>query len=127
MSIKGKKKKNIKNVTTGKVCIQSTFNNTLVTVSDDKGNVISWASAGGCGFKGARKATPYAAQIASQTAIEKAKASGLKYVSVIVSGVGNGRESAVRALSSSGMSVTGIRDITPIPHNGCRAKKARRV
>ena len=127
MANKGKKKKSVKNVTSGKVCIQSTFNNTIVTISDDKGNVISWASAGGCGFKGARKATPYAAQVATQTALEKAKGTGIKYVSITVSGVGNGRESAVRALHSSGLTVTNIKDITPVPHNGCRAKKPRRV
>lgn len=122
------KKKNIKkNVTLGNVYIQSTFNNTIVTVSDNQGNVLSWASSGGCGFKGTRKSTPYAAQITAQTAINKAIAYGLKSVKIFVSGVGSGRESAVRALQGTGLLVTSIKDVTPVPHNGCRPKKPRRV
>jgi len=127
-SIKSRrKKKTVKNVVKGKIYIQSTFNNTLVMVSDDQGGAISWASAGSCGFKGTRKSTPYAAQIAAQTAVGKAKSLGLQSVEVFVSGVGSGRESAVRALHSAGLSVTNIKDITPVPHNGSRPKKTRRV
>jgi len=116
-----------KNVSTGIVYIQSTFNNSLVTITDSVGNTLSWASAGSCGFKGTRKATPYAAQIATQTAVEKAKTYGLGSVEVYVSGVGSGRESAVRSLQGSGLMVTNIKDVTPVPHNGTRPKKARRV
>ena len=116
-----------KNVTNGRVYIQSTFNNTMITISDDQGGVISWSSAGSCGFKGARKSTPYAAQIAAQTAINKAKVCGLQSVEVYVSGVGSGRESAVRALHGTGLSVSNIKDVTPVPHNGSRPKRPRRV
>lgn len=123
-----KKKKQIKkNISQGRIYIQSTFNNTIVTVTDKAGNVISWASSGSLGFKGTRKSTPYAAQIASQSAVTKAKSYGLSSVDVYVSGVGSGRESAVRALHGAGLSVTNIKDVTPVPHNGPRAKKARRV
>lgn len=122
-----KKKKQVnKNVGKGRVYIQSTFNNTLITVTDDKGGVISWTSAGACGFKGARKSTPYAAQIACKTAIDKAKEHGLSAVDIYVSGVGTGRESAVRAVSGTNISVYSIKDTTPIAHNGCRPKKVRR-
>ena len=128
-TVKNKRRKKVekKNISRGRMYIQSTFNNTLVLITDDIGGAVSWSSSGSCGFKGARKATPYAAQIAAQNAINKAKALGLQSVDVFVSGVGSGRESAVRALQGTGIAVTGIKDITPIPHNGCRPKKTRRV
>jgi small subunit ribosomal protein S11 len=122
-----KRKKVIKNVSHGRIYVQATFNNTIVSITDEKGQVISWSSAGSLGFKGARKATPYAAQIAATTALEKAKTFGLESLEVYISGIGQGRESAVRSLSGSGLAVTQIKDITPMPHNGCRPKKARRV
>ena len=122
-----KRKKVVKNVSHGRIYVQATFNNTIVSVTDEKGQVISWSSAGSLGFKGARKATPYAAQIAATTAIDKAKTFGLESLEVYISGIGQGRESAVRSLSGSGLAVTQIKDITPMPHNGCRPKKARRV
>lgn len=107
--------------------IKATYNNTIVTLTDTSGNVLSWASAGIAGFKGPKKSTPYAAQIIARIAIEKAKEFGLTEVSAMVKGVGPGRESAVRALNANGLIVTRIKDITPIPHNGCRAKKPRRI
>ena len=107
--------------------VQATFNNTIVTISDQEGNTISWSSAGSLGFRGSRKGTPFAAQQASITAANKAKESGLRSVNVNVSGPGAGRESAVRALSTAGLEVRSIRDRTPIPHNGCRPPKKRRV
>jgi len=122
-----KKKKIKKVVAQGQVHIQATFNNTVITVTDKEGAVISWATAGASGFKGSRKSTPYAAQIAAETAIEKAKVFGLEKVEVFVKGIGSGRDSAVRAFNASGIYVTSIKDVTPIPHNGCRPKKARRV
>ncbi|EKD56270.1 MAG: ribosomal protein S11 RpsK [uncultured bacterium] len=122
-----KKKKVNKKVTLGKMFIQATFNNTLVSITDSNGGVLSWSSAGSLGFKGARKATPYAAQLAAQAAIEKAKKFGLETIEVFISGIGSGRESAVRSLLGSGITVTSIKDVTPIPHNGCRPKKVRRV
>lgn len=121
------KKKVKKSVYTGNIYIQSTFNNTIISVTDETGNVITWASAGSIGFKGAKKSTPYAAGLATTGAVEKAKAFGLSKVKVFVSGVGAGRESAVRALVNSNLTVETIKDITPIAHNGCRAKKERRV
>lgn len=121
------RKKNIRNVPRGKVFIQSTFNNTIISVTDTVGNVLSWASAGGSNFKGARKSTPYAAQVTLKNAIEKAKPYGLESVEVYVTGVGQGREAAVRALQGTGVMVSGIKDTTPIPHNGTRPKKPRRV
>ena len=121
------KKKTKKNVQTGIVFIQSTFNNTIITITDVSGNVISWSSAGARGFKGSRKATPFAAQVAAGDAAAKAMEHGLKNVSVLVKGPGAGRESALRALAAAGLKVTLIRDITPIPHNGCRPPKRRRV
>jgi len=124
---KRKKKATKKIFSKGRIYIQSTFNNTIVTITDDQGGGLSWASAGSCGFKGARKSTPYAAQIATQTALAKAKPFSLQTVDVFVSGVGSGRESAVRALQGSGLMVTNIKDITPVPHNGSRPKKPRRV
>lgn len=123
---KGKKKVK-KNVATGVVHIRSTFNNTIITVTDPAGNVLSWSSAGVCGFKGSRKSTPFAAQLAAEDAVRKAMDHGLRSVTVLVSGPGAGRESALRVLQKTGVRVTGIRDITPIPHNGCRPPKRRRV
>lgn len=123
---KGKKKVK-KNVPVGMVHIRSTFNNTIITVTDRSGNVISWSSAGVRGFKGSRKSTPFAAQLAAEDAVRKAYDHGMRSVTVLVKGPGVGRESAVRALQRTGVRVTGIRDITPIPHNGCRPPKRRRV
>ena len=116
-----------KNIFSGIAHIQSTFNNTLVTITDVKGNAISWASAGARGFKGSRKSTPFAAQLAAEEAGRKAMDHGMKNIAVFVKGPGSGRESAVRALQQVGFRVTVIRDVTPIPHNGCRAPKRRRV
>lgn len=124
---KGRKKKEVKKISAGKVFIQATYNNTIVSLTDLSGNVISWASAGIAGFKGPKKSTPYAAQIITRIAVEKARQTGLQEVSVYVKGVGTGRESAVRALNANGLNITLIKDITPIPHNGCRRKKPRRV
>jgi small subunit ribosomal protein S11 len=126
---KGKKakKKSRKNVQTGIVYIQSTFNNTIITITDVSGNVLSWSSAGARGFKGSRKSTPFAAQVAAGDAAAKAMEHGLKNVSVMVKGPGAGRESALRAIAAAGLKVSLIRDITPIPHNGCRPPKRRRV
>ena len=121
------KKKSKKNVQTGIVFIQSTFNNTIITITDVSGNVLSWSSAGARGFKGSRKSTPFAAQVAAGDAAAKAMEHGLKNVSVLVKGPGAGRESALRALAAAGLKVSLIRDITPIPHNGCRPPKRRRV
>ena len=114
-------------VTNGRIYIQSTFNNVIISVTDNKGNVIAWNSAGGAGFKGAKKATPYAATQTAKNVIEKIKEMGLKEASISICGVGNGREAAVRAFAGSGIRITGIKDTTPIPHNGCRPKKPRRV
>lgn len=119
-----KQKKNIPN---GVVHIQSTFNNTIVTISDTKGDVVSWASAGSSGFKGAKKGTPFAAQTAADGAGRKAMDQGMRQVEVMVSGPGAGRETAIRALQAAGLEITLIRDVTPIPHNGCRPPKRRRV
>lgn len=121
------KKKLKKTVYSGNIYIQSTFNNTIISVTNDSGDVLTWASAGSIGFKGTKKSTPYAAGLATTSAVEKAKAFGLSKVNVYVSGVGAGRESAVRALINSNIQVELIKDITPIAHNGCRAKKPRRV
>lgn len=111
----------------GKVYIQSTFNNTIVTIADKGGNVIAWGSSGAVGFKGSRKGTPYAAGVAAQGAARKAMSDGLRRVEVYVKGPGSGREAAIRALETSGLTVIGIRDVTPIPHNGCRPRGRRRV
>lgn len=121
------RKKARKNVASGVVHIRSTFNNTIVTVTDPTGNVISWSSAGVCGFKGSRKSTPFAAQLAAEDAVKKAMDHGLRQVVVVVDGPGAGRESALRVLQKTGVRVSAIRDITPIPHNGCRPPKKRRV
>ena len=116
-----------KNITTGVVHVNASFNNTMITVSDEQGNTVSWSSAGTMGFKGSRKSTPYAAQLAAEDAAKKAMEHGLKTVNVEVMGPGSGRESALRALQSVGLKVNMIRDVTPIPHNGCRPRKRRRV
>jgi small subunit ribosomal protein S11 len=121
------KKKEKKNIPSGVVHIQASFNNTIVTITDPLGNVLAWSSSGSLGFRGSRKATPFAAQQASLTAANKAKESGLRSVEVRVSGPGAGRESAVRALAAAGIEVRSIKDVTPIPHNGCRPPKKRRV
>lgn len=122
-----KKRRERKNIEKGSVHIQATFNNTIVTISDAEGNTISWASAGELGFKGSRKSTPFAAQSASETAAKLAIEHGLKTVEVFVKGPGAGRESAIRALETVGLQITMIKDVTPVPHNGCRPPKRRRV
>ena len=125
---KGKKKKKLdKKVSIGKAFVHSTYNNTIVSLTDMEGNVIGWASAGLAGFKGPKKSTPYAAQIITKIAVAKAREFGLSEVSVFVKGVGTGRGAAVRALNANGLHITFIKDITPMPHNGCRRKKPRRV
>jgi small subunit ribosomal protein S11 len=116
-----------KSVPRGRAYIKSTFNNTLVTLTDPNGNVISWASAGGSGFKGSRKGTPFAAQLAGEKAAQRAMEHGMQSVEVFVRGAGSGREAAIRSLQATGLTVTAIRDVTPIPHNGCRPPKRRRV
>jgi len=126
--VKKKKRKVAKTVKSGKAFINATYNNTILSLTDNNGDVISWASAGLAGFKGAKKATPYAAQIITKIAVQKAKEEyGLEEVKVFVSGVGTGREAAIRALNANGLNITAIKDVTPIPHNGCRPKKPRRV
>ena len=116
-----------KNITSGVAHVNATFNNTMITITDAQGNAISWASAGGMGFKGSRKSTPYAAQVAAEEAAKKAMEHGMTTIEVQVKGPGSGRESALRALQATGFTVTAIRDVTPIPHNGCRPPKRRRV
>ena len=122
-----KKKRERRNIESGQAHIQASFNNTLVTLTDLSGNTISWCSAGSLGFKGSRKSTPFAAQMAAEEAAKPAIEQGLKTVEVFVKGPGSGREAAIRALSAAGLSITMIKDITPIPHNGCRPPKRRRV
>lgn len=127
-----KKKKVVKkakrrSVPEGNAYVQASYNNTIVTLTEPSGDVISWSSAGASGFKGARKSTPYAAQVSAENAAEKAKVFGLERVHVYIKGVGSGREQAVRGLASSGIDIISINDLTPMPHNGCRKKKARRV
>ena len=122
-----KKKKTKKNVPSGIAHINSTFNNTIITITDSVGNTISWSSSGIKGFKGSRKSTPFAAQLAAEEAAKKAMEHGMKNIEIIIKGPGNGRESAIRALGSTGLNITIIKDITPIPHNGCRPPKKRRV
>jgi len=124
---KKQKKKKITGIYSGIVCIQSSFNNTIITVTDKEGNTLVWSSPGVVGFSGSKKSTPFAAQIAAQDAAKKALGIGIKEVSVLVKGPGSGRESAVRALSAAGLTVTSVKDITSIPHNGCRPQKRRRV
>jgi len=122
-----RRRRDRKFVDRGQVHIQSSFNNTIVTITDATGNALSWASAGGLGFRGSRKSTPYAAQMAADTACTAAKEYGLKTVEVFVTGPGSGREAAIRALQAAGLEVTLIKDVTPVPHNGCRPPKRRRV
>ena len=122
-----RRRRDRKHVERGQAHIQSTFNNTIVTITDTVGNTLSWASAGELGFRGSRKSTPYAAQMAAETAAKSASDSGLKTVEVFVKGPGSGREAAIRALQAAGLDVTMIKDVTPVPHNGCRPPKRRRV
>lgn len=126
-SSKVTRKKERKNIAVGLVHINATFNNTIVTFTDTHGNTISWASAGQSGFKGSRKSTPFAAQVAAETAAHKAQENGVRTVGIYVKGPGSGREQAMRAVANTGMRIAFIRDITPIPHNGCRPPKRRRV
>ena len=121
------RKRERKNISSGVVHIKSSFNNTIVTITDVEGNVISWASAGNVGFKGSRKSTPYAAQMAAETATKRAMEHGVRKVDVEVKGPGSGRETAIRTIQQMGIEVTGIKDVTPVPHNGCRPPKRRRV
>lgn len=121
----GKKVK--RNIISGAAHIQTTFNNTIITITDPNGGVIAWSSAGSLGFKGSRKSTPFAAQMASEAAAKKAKEMGLKQVDVFIKGPGSGRETAIRALQAAGLEITMIKDVTPVPHNGCRPPKRRRV
>ncbi len=121
------RKRERKSIPVGKAYVQSTFNNTIVTLTDPQGNVIAWGSCGTAGFKGSRKGTPYAAQMAARDTARRAMAHGLRQIEVFVKGPGSGREAAIRSLQSSGLYITGIRDVTPIPHNGCRPPKKRRV
>ena len=121
------RKRERKNISSGVAHVNATFNNTMVTISDVQGNTIAWSSAGSNGFKGSRKSTPYAAQMAAEAAGKKAMEHGMKVLSVLVKGPGTGRESALRALQTVGFTVTSIQDVTPVPHNGCRPRKRRRV
>ena len=121
------KKKVKKNIPFGIAHINSTFNNTIITITDTTGNTVSWSSSGNKGFKGSRKSTPFAAQLAAEEAGKKAIKHGMKNIEIIIKGPGNGRESAIRALGSTGLNITVIKDVTPIPHNGCRPSKRRRV
>lgn len=116
-----------KNVPHGVVHIKSSFNNTIVSISDPQGNVLSWASSGNVGFKGSRKSTPFAAQLAAETAAKRAMEHGVRKVDVLVKGPGSGRETAIRSIQNAGIEVVGIKDVTPVPHNGCRPRKRRRV
>ena len=116
-----------KNITHGIAHIKSSFNNTIITISDQQGNVLAWASAGNVGFKGSRKSTPFAAQLAAETAARRAMEHGVRRVDVVVKGPGSGRETAIRSIQNAGIEVVGIKDVTPIPHNGCRQPKRRRV
>ncbi len=127
MAKKGSRRKTKKNIVSGIAYIQSTFNNTIVTFTDKDGNVIAWASAGSSGFKGTRKGTPFAAQVTAENASKKAMTMGIKEVDVRVKGPGAGRETAIRSIQASGIKIKSIRDVTPIPHNGCRPPKRRRV
>ena len=127
MAVQRKKKKVARSIPHGKAHIQATYNNTIITLTDLEGNVIAWSSAGSNGFSGPKKATPYAAGVIVRDAVTKAEPYGLKEVHVLVKGIGAGRESAIRALNTCGLNVLSVKDITPIPHNGCRARKKRRV
>ena len=127
-TVKGKQKKKVrKNIQTGVAHISATFNNTIVSITDVSGNVVAWSSAGTCGFKGSRKSTPFAAQLAAEDAAHKAMEHGMKSINVFIKGPGAGRESALRALNAVGLKINLIRDVTPVPHNGCRPRKRRRV
>ena len=126
-NVRSNKRKEKKHVESGAAHIRSTFNNTIVTISDTKGNALSWASAGGLGFRGSRKSTPFAAQMAAEQAAKAAMEHGLRQVEGFVKGPGSGREAAIRALQAAGLEVNSIKDVTPIPHNGCRPPKRRRV
>ena len=126
-NVRSNKRKEKKHVESGAAHIRSTFNNTIVTISDTKGNALSWASAGGLGFRGSRKSTPFAAQMAAEQAAKAAMEHGLRQVEVFVKGPGSGREAAIRALQAAGLEVNSIKDVTPIPHNGCRPPKRSRV
>ena len=126
-NVRSNKRKEKKHVESGAAHSRSTFNNTIVTISDTKGNALSWASAGGLGFRGSRKSTPFAAQMAAEQAAKAAMEHGLRQVEVFVKGPGSGREAAIRALQAAGLEVNSIKDVTPIPHNGCRPPKRRRV
>ncbi len=121
------KRRERKNISSGVAHVNASFNNTMITITDDQGNTIAWASSGALGFKGSRKSTPYAAQVAADSAAKKASEHGVKVLEVQVKGPGAGRESALRALQAAGFTITSIRDVTPIPHNGCRPPKRRRV
>ncbi|MEM8877497.1 MAG: 30S ribosomal protein S11 [Pseudomonadota bacterium] len=121
------KRRERKNISSGVAHVNATFNNTMITITDAQGNAISWASAGGMGFKGSRKSTPFAAQMAAEEAARKAQDHGMRTLEVEVKGPGSGRESALRALQAAGFAITSIRDVSPIPHNGCRPRKKRRV
>ena len=121
------KRREKKNITSGIAFVNATYNNTMITITDAQGNAISWSSAGGMGFKGSRKSTPYAAQVAAEDAARKAMEHGMKTIEVMVKGPGTGRESALSALQSTGFTIPSIKDVTPIPHNGCRPPKRRRV
>lgn len=124
---KSKKKKVVKSVAQGNAYVQATYNNTIITLTDLNGNTLAWSSAGNCGFKGPKKATPYAAGMIVKAAADRVKEIGLKEINVFVKGVGAGRDSAVRALNANGFQVLSIKDLTPLPHNGCRPRKPRRV
>jgi small subunit ribosomal protein S11 len=124
---KPKKKKDRKNIPIGVAHVDASFNNTIITFTDPSGNTVAWGSCGGAGFKGSRKSTPFAAQVAAEAAAKKALDNGMRSVSILVSGPGAGRESAIRAIAQAGIRVSSIRDVTPIPHNGCRPTKKRRV
>lgn len=123
----GKRKKIVRKIVSGVAHIKSTFNNTIVSITDSEGNVLAWGTGGSAGFKGARKSTPYAAQLAAVDAARQAKEYGLKELTILVKGPGPGREAAIRSLSGSGLTIKGVKDVSPMPHNGCRAKKKRRV
>ena len=126
-AVKKVRRKERKNVAHGQAHIKSTFNNTIVSITDPEGNVLSWASAGNVGFKGSRKSTPFAAQLAAEACARRAMEHGMRKVDVLVKGPGSGLETAIRSLQQTGLEVSGIKDVTPIPHNGCRPKKRRRV
>src|SRR5436189_545724 len=126
-AVKKPRRKEKKNVAHGQAHIKSTFNNTIVTITDLQGNTLSWASAGNVGFKGSRKSTPFAAQLAAEAAARRAQEHGLQRVDVFVKGPGSGRETAIRSLAAAGLEIVGIQDVTPVPHNGCRPRKRRRV